>query len=138
MTSSVVVTNHAVVRWIERHDGIDLSEVRAAVGGGSGRDVDAAILAALAAGGIDPHAVRRRILTPAVLLAVRSGACSVRVGGVRLVIADGRIITVRRPEWDGEACRRYGATRARASKEAAAHAADRRSLLNAREALQDL
>jgi hypothetical protein len=45
--------------------------------------------------GLDVGAFRRQLATPAVVAAVGSGASAVIVGGVRLIIVDGRVVTIK-------------------------------------------
>lgn len=89
------ITDHAVIRFLERHDGFDLRSVRTLVGR---RDGDALAYLAVRCG-IDVGAVRRRMLTPHVAAGLRLGASSVVVGSVRLVIANGRVVTVKCVAW---------------------------------------
>lgn len=99
MRKRPLITDHAVVRFLERHDGLDLGAVRLACGGALAADM--VILDHLAAhAGLDVGAVRRRILTPTVRTALAMGAAGVRMGHVRLVITDGRVVTVRLTAWD--------------------------------------
>lgn len=99
MSRRQFVSDHAVVRFLERHDGRDLTSVRAACGGADAHDV--AILDHLAAHeGLNVAYVRRRILTPTVRTALGMGAAGVRMGHVRLIIVNGRVVTVRLSAWD--------------------------------------
>lgn len=95
-----VITDHAVVRFIERNDGIDTRaarEMASATADGS----DAAILLALGIlEGIDASDVRHRMLTPTLRTAIGCGAIGVKRDHLRFVIIDGRVITVRLAMWD--------------------------------------
>ena len=59
-----MITDHAVLRYLERVKGFDM------------------------------NAVRREILTPGIVAALRGGATAVMIGGVRFQVSDGKIITV--------------------------------------------
>lgn len=101
------VTNHAVVRWIERHDGICLDRVRRLAAMVRPSDVDDEILYLLATEyGFDvAAAVRADIMSrAAVAIALGCGASGVRIGRVRLVIVNGRVVTVRINTWDRRYC----------------------------------
>lgn len=99
MSRRQLVSDHAVVRFLERHDGLDLSQARAACGGPTAHDI--AILDHLAVHeGLDIASVRRRILTPVVRTALSMGAAGVRMGRIRLVIISGTVVTVRLTAWD--------------------------------------
>ena len=90
------VTNHAIVRWLERVEGRDLVSARAAyedMFGHAPNDGDLiAFLARYGAG--DMAAIRTRILTPMVRAAIALGARTVKAKGVYPIIEDGRIVTV--------------------------------------------
>jgi hypothetical protein len=93
------ISAHAIVRFIERNDGLDLSDVRRKCGGPEARTTE--ILRCLARDhGVDIGAVRRRMDTPAVRIGVAMGANAVHVGRVRLIIKDGCVVTAKRAEWD--------------------------------------
>jgi hypothetical protein len=89
------ITNHAVVRFLERHDGFDFAGLREAFGDNDGRILDwLERNENLSAAG-----VRDRMMTDAVATAIASGASAVRLGPVKLVIVDGRVVTVRMATW---------------------------------------
>jgi hypothetical protein len=101
MTARAYITDHAVVRWLERHDGIDLAGIRAALRAEGQFASDGAVLARLKRDrGISADSVRSRMATPTLDIAVRSGASGVRTQGVRMVIVGGHVVTVRLVEWD--------------------------------------
>lgn len=91
-----MISAHAVLRWLERVDGVDLGPVRRALAArGVGELGDAQMLGFLAAAGVvDLAAVRGRILTPKVMQAIGCGVKAVEVGVARLVIRDGVVVTV--------------------------------------------
>ena len=89
------ITNHAVVRFLERHDGFDLAGLREAFG-----DNDGGILDWLERNeNISAAGVRDRMMTDAVATALATGAAAVRIGAVKLVIVKGRVVTVRMASW---------------------------------------
>ena len=95
MRAEDVVTDHAVVRWLERHDGVDLTEARQVVGELA---PDGHLLRYLEQHeGYNIAAIRERICSPAVLVAIGCGATGVRNDRVRLVITDGKVITIKFP-----------------------------------------
>jgi hypothetical protein len=67
-----IVSNHAILRFLERVHGVDV------------------------------ESVRKRILTPLVIEAVKAGATRITVEGVRFIIKNGVIVTA----WEGEDVRR--------------------------------
>jgi hypothetical protein len=96
-----VITAHAVVRYLERICGADLDVARGVLIN-QGRDPEddrAVIDVARTYLGIDVQAAEDAMQTEAVARAVRLGATSVRIGKARLVIRDGRVVTVERVEW---------------------------------------
>lgn len=132
MNGEVYISDHAVVRWLERHDGLDLAPIRARLRANGQHPTDAAVLVMLKhARQIDADRVRRRMATPALEVAVRCGATAVRVDGVRVVIVDGRVVTVRLAEWDLKHMNQY------AGDLAAPEIALRRAELSSRDSLQD-
>lgn len=94
MMTTGAVSDHAVVRWLERVEGIDLRPYRAlAAARGRAHWGDAGVLEHLA-GRLAPGEVRQRILASELLrTALRTGAASVRMGAVRAMIQDGVVAT---------------------------------------------
>ena len=90
------VTNHAIVRWLERIEGRDLSPAREAYRAMFGHDPkDGDLVGFLSRYGVeDPAAIRARILTPMVRAAIALGAGSIKTKGHYLIIEDGRIVTI--------------------------------------------
>ncbi len=133
MTRREIITEHAVVKWIEVHDGRDLRGVRrdlrrAGIGDAGAR----AVLEHLRRDeGFDESAVRREMTTPAVLLAVQARASAVRVGRVSLVISGGVVVSVTRPDRPHRVCRR---DRRRLQGDRAAQFLEDLECLDAREA----
>lgn len=92
--TGVHITYHAVVRFLERHDGFDLTAIREVLG--AHPDLDTEILRILSeTKGLNVAAVRKRMITPALHTAVACGASGLRMGRVRFVIQDGIVVTVR-------------------------------------------
>jgi hypothetical protein len=58
------VTDHALLRYLERVRGLDV------------------------------EALKEEILTPGIVAAVKAGATAVKLNGITLVVANGRIVTV--------------------------------------------
>lgn len=106
MIEKEIITDHAVVRFIERHDRMDLSRIRRACGGALAPDQ--MILACLNDHGINIADVRGRMMTDTLRTAVGMGAAAVRMGRVRLMISGGRVVTVKPTGWDRFSPRRYG------------------------------
>lgn len=90
-----IVRNHAVIRWIERVMGHDLTLHREAVREVYGERDDSALLRLLALDGFDIDAIRAKILTDEVKAAIDAGMTVIPVGGnFVLYIRDRRIVTV--------------------------------------------
>lgn len=108
------ITNHAVVRFLERHDGLDLARLREAFGDNDGRILDWLERTE----NISAAGVRDRMMTDALATALGTGASAVRIGAVKLVIVSGRVVTVRMATWgvmNGRRCAGDGfSSRARA------------------------
>jgi hypothetical protein len=91
------ISTHAVLRYVERVMGIDLDQIR--------RDMKAADPAAVFADGavlahMEKHGkivvekVRKHMMTPLVLAAIRSGATRVRSEGWWFIIEEKTVVTV--------------------------------------------
>ena len=91
------VTNHALLRYLERGCGLDVAQVR--------RDMRAADKDASMADSavlvfiererkIDMAKLRERMMTPLVAAAIHAGARSVRYGELWLVLQGGSVVTV--------------------------------------------
>ncbi len=91
MIDALLVTKHAMVRYLERKHGRKVKrlcrEVRKAG--------DVAVLQAMEAEhGLDVDELRAEMLSPEVRTALHGGASGIKRDGVRFVFADGKIITV--------------------------------------------
>lgn len=93
------ISEHALVRWLERASRIDLAASRAAFERMRGREpADGELLAFLARfEGLDLPAVRAEMLTANVRRAIAAGCASVRLKGLRLIVKNGVVVTVVRP-----------------------------------------
>lgn len=91
------ISDHAVVRWIERvwaYNTIPCRKVLKSQCLAHPCDKHLLLIVA-AAGGPESEAVRRAMATPALSIAMFSGASALRVGRHRLVIRDGCVVTVK-------------------------------------------
>lgn len=90
------ITDHALLRYVERIMGVDVGAAREAMGRQLLPETcDADVLGFLADYmGIDVETVRDRMVTDGVRMACGCGAGGIRVSGVRYAIADGRVVTV--------------------------------------------
>ena len=90
-----MITQHAMRRWVERVDGVDLGKAMR-IAWANGSDGDQSILAVAAELGlVDLADVRRRIAVPLVVAACQlEGECAVKIGGHTLLIGDHHVITV--------------------------------------------
>lgn len=88
------LTAHAMVRYLERFERVDVANLRRlSVQSGFG-DNDASVLQfCWHYNHIDLVEVRNRLLTPSVRMALKYGAKSVVVGPMRLMIRDGVVTT---------------------------------------------
>ncbi len=95
-TDRDIVTAHAMVRWLERFEGRDLTVMRGAFERTRGRvPDDGELLQFLSAyTGERLGDIRARIVTPALRTAIALGASKVRRGRVWLVITGGCVVTV--------------------------------------------
>ncbi len=95
MTLPITVSDHAIIRWLERVEGCDLDWVREDLRK-SGRfaDSDTQVLTYLRDKvGLDIADIEARILTPVVRAGIAAGSRTIRVGNVCLEIADGCMVT---------------------------------------------
>lgn len=90
------VTQHAVLRYLARVMHVDLRPFQRLAGGGEGRTAPPAqVLAAFQAEtGIDIEDLRRKILPPELLFALRQGAARVRCKGHVCLCNNGMVIAV--------------------------------------------
>lgn len=90
----LTVTDHALVRWLERVEGMDLTMAREGrqrcPGAWNGDRGLVRVLDRL----IDIEAVRARILTPTAIAAWKAGATSVRVSNAKLVFCGSVVVSV--------------------------------------------
>lgn len=87
------VTAHAILRWLERVERIDLQGLRdECVAGVS----DANLVALLRLRGFDIEQTIDTILSPATRTAIRLGAIAVRRSGFEVMIKDGVVVTILR------------------------------------------
>lgn len=91
MTDAILVTKHAMVRYLERKHGRKVKrlcrEVRKAG--------DVAVLQAMERDhGLDVDELRAEMLAPPVRTALFGGASAIKHGGVKFLFGDGKIITV--------------------------------------------
>lgn len=87
----VFVSDHALLRYLERIVGVELPK---------GRRDDRNKLAAVSACGIRVEATRRRLARNASLVgAVASGASAVEICGVRFILRGSTVVTVTPPDW---------------------------------------
>lgn len=95
-TARDIITAHAMIRWLERFEGRDLTVMRGAFERTRGHAPDdGELLQFLSAyTGERLGDIRARILTPALRTAIALGASKVRRGRVWLVIAGGCVVTV--------------------------------------------
>ncbi len=91
-----MVTAHAIVRYVERGMGYDLTDIRREAAADIAPTVDVAIVKRLCALGFDIAAiVDTHILTPTVRAAIACGAIGARIGPrLYAVIKDGHVVTV--------------------------------------------
>lgn len=90
-----IVRNHAVIRWIERVMGVDLTLHREAVREVYGERDDSALMRLLENDGFDLDGIRATILSDTVRDALAAGMSVIPVGGhFVLYCRDGRIVTV--------------------------------------------
>ncbi|MCC4243409.1 hypothetical protein [Stappia indica] len=90
------VTQHAVLRYLARVMHVDLRPFQRLAGGGEGRTAPPAqVLAAFQVEtGIDIEDLRRKILPPELLFALRQGAARIRCKGHVCLCTNGTVITV--------------------------------------------
>jgi hypothetical protein len=88
------VTAHAVLRWLERIEGEDIEGVRRILRAKGRPDDDGTVVKVLAAYGLDIGEIKRRILPDGYLAAVQLGARCIRTGHAKLVIVDGKVVSV--------------------------------------------
>ena len=89
MSDRIRVTDHAVLRYLERVVRLDTSAARRE------HSTNAAVLGAVVrAYGLDLAAVRSRILTPEAQQAIHAGACKFQTQDYTLVIQSQRVITI--------------------------------------------
>lgn len=85
------VSAHAILRWLERVERMDLEAVRATVAPGIS---DKHLVGHLRLQGVDIDRVISTILSPATQRAIELGAIAVRRSGFRIVIEKGVVVTV--------------------------------------------
>ena len=91
MIATPLVTNHAMVLYLERKHGRMVKRLCRQVR----KAGDHAVIAELAEKhDVDLDALRREMLSPVVVEAFRAGAKSIKFGGVRFFFAGGKIVTV--------------------------------------------
>ena len=92
--TQLYVTDHALVRWLEQVEGMDLTMAREArqrcPGAWNGDRGLVRVLERM----IDVEAVRARMLSPTVIAAWKAGATSVRVRNAKLVLTSTTVVTV--------------------------------------------
>jgi hypothetical protein len=89
------ITDHALVRWAERVEGIDTTEMRkVAAVLGRRPAADRLLIRLMEEDGHNMFAMRGRMLHPKVLAAIDCGALGVNLGCVYLPIRDGSVVTV--------------------------------------------
>jgi hypothetical protein len=91
-----MITQHACIRWLERVEGVDLTEIReAAAKAGFDPTCDGHVLQQLwQSWGLSIHDIHARILTPFVLSALKAGATRIKVGSAVIKADGGKIHTV--------------------------------------------
>ncbi len=94
-----LITAHAVIRWLERAEGVDLRPIRrAARREGCAPGDDGALVRFIeTATDIDLAPARRALGSAEVRLAIRIKATAIRVGPVVAVLKAGAVVTVKWP-----------------------------------------
>ncbi len=90
-----MVTDHVIVRWLERVEGYDFDDIRKSLGNGKKNVTDKQILRHLADNfGLFRGHVIYRIATKQVKAAIKLGATKVNRGDWTLVINQGVVVTL--------------------------------------------
>jgi len=89
-SKETIVSNHAVLRWLERELRLDLSDARALAGPGAH---DAEVLLAAQALGLVEIARERQLIEKRARVAIALGARAFHYGGLRFVIERGVVVT---------------------------------------------
>lgn len=89
------ITDHALLRYLERVEGLDVRGARAQAARERGVPdaTDTQVLGRLVLDGVDIEAYRRSLLTPKVRAAISVGAKSVVCGDHRFIIRDRSVVT---------------------------------------------
>lgn len=96
-TPTLHISDHAVVRYLERHKGVNIDDIKArAAKQPYDCSTDSRLLSYMRNHcGIDTDAIRREIRSPLVLAAFAAGAVSIGLpGGLKLIIKDASVVTV--------------------------------------------
>lgn len=94
MTERQAITDHALLRYLERVKGLDVARARAPRSKKTGRPLnDHEVLKRLEKSGLDIESIRHSLLTPNVSAAIAVGAKSVVCGDHRFVIRNSVVVT---------------------------------------------
>ena len=94
---TLAISAHAIIRWLERVNGLDLKPYTAAIRECGGAVTDGALLDLVGCdlGQAQIDAACRSMREPWITTAASVGATSVAVGRVTLIIENGNVVTVK-------------------------------------------
>lgn len=110
-----IITDHALLRYLERVEGYDVHNARRSVERTEPRHRDFHVLEWLSVyAGVNTEAKRQALITPKLLAAIAAGAKAVFIGPVNFIIKGGSVVTVKTVEWRAmRPCLKKGTARAR-------------------------
>lgn len=93
--AKAMITNHAIIRYMERIEGYDFQEIRDDLEKRGIEITDINILREIYSRyGLTRGHINYKIVTKGVKLAIKSGACKIKRGDWELVVKEGVIVTV--------------------------------------------
>ena len=94
---TLTISAHAIIRWLERVEGLDLEPYRAAILECAGAVTDGTLIDLIKAdiGATRINAARAALSTPEIAAAVAAGAVSLAIGAVTIIIKNGNVVTVK-------------------------------------------